>query len=295
MVRVLRLVLSASAALSIWWVGLLAAGAHGDLGRSIAAASARLADELVRPLDRPARASLFLERGELYRLRGEHRLAEHDYDAAERYQPDLPAVRLARARLLLESGRHPEARRVLERLLVQTPAHPEALQLQARVLAALGRGARAVQTLDRALTGSARPEPDLYLARADLLAGMGPRHLPRALAGLDQGIRHLGPLVSLDDRAIDLEVALGRHDRAIARIDRQAAATIRKDVWLARRAQVLDRAGRLAEGRQTRQDALRALLALPPQLQARPATRRLQQELLAGWSETKTNDGREAR
>jgi tetratricopeptide (TPR) repeat protein len=266
-------------AMLILGAGAAPAWAHGDLARNIAEVTAHLRAELARPVDGHLRAKIHLERGELYRLHREFSRAARDYDAAERYEPGLQAIPLARARMWLESGRPVASRRVLERFLASHPGHAEALTLHARVLVALGRGARAVQALDQALRELTQPEPDHYLARADILAGLGRRHLPRALMGLDEGITRMGPLVSLDERAIDLEVALGRHDQALARIDRQAAATIRKDVWLARRADVLDRAGRTDDARQARREALALLRALPPPLQSRPATRQLLQQL----------------
>jgi predicted Zn-dependent protease len=256
------------------------ARAHGEHTRSLAAISARIEAEVAGPVDPHRRAKLFLERGELFRVHRDFRRAARDYDAAERYQPRLAAIAIARTHMLHESGHPRQAGRVLQAFLATAPGHAEALQLQARLLTALGSRLGAVQALDRAIARLAQPQPDHYLLRADLLAGLGRRHLPRAVQGLDEGIRRLGPLVSLDSRAIELELTLGRHEQALTRIDRQAAATVRKDRWLARRADVLDRAGRAQEARVARQEALRALQALPPSLQTRPGTRQLQQELL---------------
>jgi tetratricopeptide (TPR) repeat protein len=272
--------LSATALLSIL-VSSPPAFAHGELVRSISEVTAHLEAELRKPVNGHERAKLHLERGELYRLDRKFDLAARDYDAAERYEPQRQAIQIGRARMLFESGCGQPSREVLERFLRLQPGHAEALYLHAQVLVSLGWGARAVHQLDRALKEVSQPDPDHYLARAEILVGLGKPHLPRALAGLDEGMARLGPIVSLDSRAIDLELALGRHDRALGRIDRQAAATIRKDVWLARRADVLDRAGRKAQARKARQQALQVQRSLPPALQKRPATRELQQRLLA--------------
>jgi tetratricopeptide (TPR) repeat protein len=271
---------SATAALSVLCT-TPAAFAHGELERSIADVTAHLEAELRKPVSGHERAKLHLERGELYRLDRDFVRAAQDYDAAERYEPQRQAIYIARARMLFESGRSQPAREVLERFLRQNPGHAQALYLHAQVLVSLGWGARAVEQLDRALRDVSQPDPDHYLARAEILVGLGKPHLPRAVAGLDEGMARLGPVVSLDSRAIDLDLALGRHDRALARIDRQAAATIRKDVWLTRRADVLDQAGRKKEARAARQRALAALQTLPPALQKRPATLELQQRLVA--------------
>jgi hypothetical protein len=273
-------VLSAAAAL-LSWQNAPQALAHGDLAPTIAAVSAHLEAELKKPVNGHARAKLYLERGELYRLHREFGRAARDYDEAEKYEPARQDIQLARARMLFESGRDQGSREVLEGFLRQNPGHAEALYLHAQVLVSLGWGARAVEQLDRALVQLSQPDPDHYLARAEILVGLGKGLLPRAIAGLDEGIARLGPLVSLDSRAIELELALGRHDGALARIDRQGAATIRKDLWLARRAEVLDQAGRPRAALEARRAALHALQALPPALQRRPATLELRQRLMA--------------
>jgi tetratricopeptide (TPR) repeat protein len=254
---------------------------HGDLDRQIAEVSARIETELRQPVDGPRRAQLHFDRGELHRLHGDWRRAQADYDQAIRYQPDLHAVELARARLLLDTGRPRRAKQAVEKFLSGQVDHPEGLFLQAQILVKLGWGLKAVSFIDRAIARIAQPEPDHYLARADILASLGDRQLPRAIAGLDEGIKRLGPLVSLDSRAIDLELKLGRHDSALGRVDRQAAATIRKDMWLARRAQVLDRAGRRQEARASRQQALGAIATLPAHVQNRQATMDLKQQLVS--------------
>ena len=255
--------------------------AHGDLDRQIAEVSARIEAALAQPGDAPRRAQLYFDRGELHRLHGDWRRAEADYDQAIRYRPDLHAVELSRGRLLLDSGRPRKAKAAVERFLSGEVDHPEGLFVQAQILVKLGWGLKAVSFIDRAIARIAQPEPDHYLARADTLASLGHRHLPRAVAGIDEGIKRLGPLVSLDSRAIDLEVKLGRFDSALGRVDRQAAATVRKDMWLARRAEVLDRAGRRQEARASRQQALSAIASLPIQLQTRKATTDLKQQLVA--------------
>jgi tetratricopeptide (TPR) repeat protein len=281
MARVLHL-FTASGALCLLSALAPAARAHGDIPRSIETLTARIESSgAPGPAGSAALAHLLLERGELHRLRRDFDDAARDLDACARLRPDLPGLTMARGRLLLESGRPRQAVAALEPLLRDRAVAPETIYLHARALVALGQPARAVREIDQALRALPQPEPDHYLARADLLTGLGPAHQRRALAGLDAGMRRLGPVVSLDSRAIDIEIALHRYRQALTRIDRQAAATVRKDIWLARRAEVLERAGRPEEAQQARRQALDVLRALPPTLLARPATRDLRDQLVA--------------
>ena len=133
--------------------------------------------------------------------------------------------------------------------------------------------------LDRYLDKAAQPEPDHYLLRAQLSAAGGHRELPAAIAGLDQGIRKLGPVVTLETRALDLEEAQGNWSAALARVDRLVTNVRRPDQWLERRAQVLDCAGRPDEARRARQQGLALLEALPAALRDRPDNLKLRQRL----------------
>ena len=264
------------AGVSLWTT---IAGAHGDLERQIQEVSASIASELQKAPDAHERAELFFARAELYRLHRDWRSAEADYDQAAAYEPNLDAVELARGKMLLESGQMERAKVVLERFLAKHVDEPEALLTHAQALIKLGWGIRAVSYLDRALLRHPQPEPDHYVARADILESLGDRYLARAVRGLDQGIKRLGPIVSLDTRAIELDVKLKRYDRALKRVDRQAEQTIRKDIWLARRAAILDRAGRTRQAQAARLQALERLTALPSHIQARQTSVALKEQL----------------
>ena len=263
-----------------------AAMAHGDLDCQVAEVSRVIRQaEALRPLPEHELAQMHLDRAELHRLRRDWRRAEADYNRAARYEPSFHTVERARGHMLLDAGRPRQARAALERFLRLRVNDPEGLLLHARAMLALGAGARAVELLDRALAELKQPEPDHFIARADILVSLGAEQLPQALAGLDAGVARLGPIVSLDTRAIEIELQLGRYESALARVERQAAATVRKDIWHARRADILDRAGRTEQARAARREALRSLAALPTPLRSRKATLQFEQELLAALGE----------
>jgi predicted RNA polymerase sigma factor len=77
----------------------------------------------------------------------------------------------------------------------------------------------------------------------------------------------VGHVVSLELPAVDLEVELERWDAALARLDRLAATAPPNPLWIARRGEVLEKAGRGAEAHAEYAKAL-ALI------DARPETRR---------------------
>lgn len=232
------------------------AQAHEGLHEQIAAITAKIKRD-------PKNASLYLQRGELHRLHRDWGHAAADYDRAERLQPSLKTVELARGKMLLDSGRLQRAKLTLDRFLSQQPGHYEGLVTRARVLAKLGARTDAAKDFTHALALSSMPEPELYLERANVLAGDEQR-IDGALTGLDEGINKLGSLVTLQLAAIDLELRRKNHDGALARIDQIAAQSQRKEAWFVRRGEILKLAGRDDEARAAFNAALLAIESLPP-------------------------------
>ena len=229
--------------------------AHEGLPEQIVAITAKIKRD-------PKNASLYLQRGELYRLHRNWTRAAADYDHAARLQPGLTIVDLARGRMFFESRKFQRAKSVLDRFLSQQPGHVEALVTRARVLGKTGARLEAARDFTQALTFTA-PEPELYLERAQVL-GEDERHIQEALQGLDEGIKRLGPLVTLQLAAIDLELRSKNYDAALTRLDLITAQSERKEMWLVRRGEILKAAGRNEEAREAFNAALAAIDSLPP-------------------------------
>jgi predicted Zn-dependent protease len=246
------------------------AHAHGDLHDQIAAVSAELRQH-------PRDALLFHKRGELLRAHHSYRAALADYARAERLDPALHVVLLSRGRALLESGAPGPAQRALSSFLAREPEHPEALLLRARANARLSRFAAAEADFARALARIADPLPDLFLERAaNLAAGAQP---DAALAALEAGMQRLGPLVTLEEAALEIELGQTRYDRALVRIDRMLAAAPVKAPLLARKAKLLARAGQAEAAQAARAEAQAAIAALPPAKRRQPSMQKLELEL----------------
>jgi len=84
------------------------------------------------------------------------------------------------------------------------------------------------------------------------------------VVGLDEGIQKLGPLVTLQLTAIDLELRRRNYDAALARLDGITSQSERKETWLVRRGEILKLAGRQEEARAAFNAALVAIESLPP-------------------------------
>jgi tetratricopeptide (TPR) repeat protein len=240
--------------------------AHGDFDARVAALSARIKEQ-------PS-ADRYLERSVLYRGHGDLAAALADLDHAERLDPTRTDLGLHRGRLALDAGRPEEAVAPLEELLAGVPDHPEANLALARALAELGRPRDAAAHYTRAIEAAPVRIPSHYLEQADALLAAGEPQV--ALNGLDEGLSRLGPVVALASRAIEIELAQGRVDAALVRLDRLASSASRQETWLARRAEILEDSGRRAEARAAYAGALAEIERLPVRRRATPAMAQLE-------------------
>ncbi len=102
----------------------------------------------------------------------------------------------------------------------------------------------------------------------DALLSLGKKD--EALRALDAGMARVGHVVSLELPAIDLEMELGRPERALARIDALAKTGPPNPLWIARRGEILDKAGRGAEARAAYEKALALIAEKPADRRGRP-------------------------
>jgi predicted Zn-dependent protease len=254
------------------WLGPSRAWAHADLLLQIEEISKEIAQK-------PNSAELYLRRGELRRAHFEWDEALADYQRAETLSPSLVVVELMRARVCLDSGWPLAARAYVDRFLRHQTNNPEAYITRARAYQRLQLRLSAADDYDRAINLSRESGPDLYIERAQVLALEGREYFGRALQGLDDGIRKLGPLVVLQLFAIDIDLKSQNFDGALTRLDRVAERSPRKESWLSRKGEILKQAGRLAEANQSYRDALAALQTLPPVRRNVPAIVELEKRI----------------
>lgn len=224
----------------------------------------------------PQNAELYLTRAGIYRSHGDWEAALADIDRAAQLDPDRRDVDYFRGRVFLAAGHPQKAEVVLRRFLEAAPDHPAALVARARALAKLGRHLDAADEYTRAIQHAPVPLPAYYLERAQALAHGGDAHRGAAIRGLDEGMARLGPLVTLALAAIELEVEGGRFDAALARLERLTARTPRQESWLARRGDILERAGRTQAARESFQRALAEIEKLPSHRRKTQAMARLE-------------------
>lgn len=240
----------------------------------------RIADVTKEIASEPARADLYIKRGELHRLHRDWPAALADFEKAARLDPSLDRVLLSRGRLGFESGDCSTARSDLDRYIEKHPDDHEARLVRARLFRKLQAWPEAVGEYDRLIGLLPHPAPEYYIERAEAEAAQGDSRVPAALAGLDQGIRKLGPVLSLQEPAIELELRLKNWESALARLDTLARWLAPERLWR-RRGEILSLAGRGDEATDAFRRSLEAVAQMPARRRNAPAMRQFEFELRA--------------
>lgn len=267
-------------AAACWWLagGPPQARGHGELHDLIEQASKDIAKNPGDPL-------LYLKRAELHRAHLGWDAAMADLERASALTNRWPELHLARASLYLDAGWFESASLAATRCLEQEPANTQALLIRARAREKLGQHLAAADDYTQTIGNTATPGPELFLERARALTASGDKNLEAALKGLEEGLGKLGPIVTLQLAAIDVELKQQRADAALKRLDAAMAQAPRKETWLARRGDILRQAGRRQESVAAYRAALAALEALPASRRRVPAMAELEKTVRAALSE----------
>ena len=249
---------------------LAAAFAHGDLHEAIDAVSQVIAES-------PGDAALYLRRAELHRMHADWPAAEADYAQARKLQPDMEVVTFGLAQMRLAQGREKDAVKLLDDFLVKRPEHPGGRALRAGILEKRGDWKKADADLAAAVASS--PEPHYASARAQLLERHG--RADAAARCLDEASRAHGRVPVLEQQALEIEERAGLTDAAARRLDDLIAREPRPDIWLARKARLLEKAGRAEEARAAWRLAGAAFEKVPADKRASKVNRKLAAEIEA--------------
>jgi len=214
---------------------------------------------------RPRDPAAHLQRARVHRLAEEWPTALAELGRAESLGADADEVGALRAAVLLDAGQAESALREIDRVLARRPDAAGLRFERGRICLALGQTEQAAREFGDAIAALPAPRPEHVMARRDALLAIGRR--ADALLALDEGMARVGRVASLQLAAVELEVELGRYDGALRRLD-QLLAPRPNPAWVARRGDILARAGRRDAARA---EYTRALALLEGRSGKRPA------------------------
>ncbi len=230
-----RLIAASAALIALAAVDLFA---HPAIDARIRSVSARIEAT-------PTDADLYLRRGDLYRQLGDWSAALDDFENAERRGADPVELMYQKGRLWADAGDAVRARSYLDRVVALRPDDPHARLARARLASVSPQSA--TNDLTRAIDVLERPAPDLYVERARILLQAGAAFHEMAAQGIEEGIERLGPLVTLLDTAVEIELSRQRFDAALNYLRRLPSVLQSQPEWLLRYADALSLAGRQEE------------------------------------------------
>lgn len=266
------------------------ANAHPELEQQILL----LTDQIERD---PDNATLWAQRSDLYRQHQVWDLALADLHRADSLQPNDTTIRYGMAQTYLDAQMPNASLAVVDGLLTLDPGSAYAHLLRGYALVRLERDLDAADAIGSAIELMDKPRPEHFLERCAALERAGEEHLDAAIASLDDAIPTLGRLVSLQKRAIDIELQRGNIDEAVARIDLLLEDVRRPEVWLFRKAEIFEAHGRPSDAIANYEAANLAIDALPERYQKHQAVVALRQnctDAIARLRETGDHQGSSA-
>ena len=245
---------------------------HGDRNEHLAHLDAKIEAN-------PNAVTLLLERSAAQRRLGHYEASLADLDRVLAVSPHHHQAHYLRGLTHLRSGNPSKAEVELRRYLESAPESPSGRVALAETLSEQGRFAAAGVEYTLAIAAQPTPVPDHYLARAKAYRAAGQPYLDLAVEGLDEGMSSIGPLVTLQRLAIEIELDRGHHAGAIARIDGVLAKAPRRERWLVDKGMILASIGRETEALDAFRLARAAIDSLPNRLRASPAMTALRETI----------------
>lgn len=192
----------------------------------------------------PNEQVLYIRRASLYSTGGHYEQAAADLARAETLGPPVEAA-IERGLLHLRQGEVDLAMRSFDRYIKAYPGVAITYEYRARAAREAGNKAQAVADLKQSIALREHPHPGIYLAAADLLHEM--QDTRQALLLLDEGLAKLGPVPTLQRRAIALVLGQGQTANAIARLETLRIPLRESPAWKLEMASLLLADKRIAE------------------------------------------------
>lgn len=243
-------------------------------------------DHITERIDaEPENAKLYWLRGDVNRIYRHWDRALADFQVARELDKHLYKSDLGIGRSYYDQALYLDAVTYLSRFLSHEPGNIRALLYRARAWKHLGRYQQAAADYTRAINqfqSPRKPTPVFYLERAQALEAAGSSYVDDAIAGLEEGMQLIGPIITLDLYAVELETKRRNYDAALQRMDRIINRSERKDLYLVKRSRILTRAGRPDKARRDLHVARDIIEKLPRSRRNSRAARQTRAEIELG-------------
>lgn len=184
--------------------------AHGDLDERIEAVNV-----LIKSY--PDSAALYFKRGKLKFQHEEYQASINDINEsiAKGFDNELQNIYLAKALFKIEKYEHSFSK--VSSFLQQDSNHVVALNLKGRILYAQGKYEASAESFEKVIHLSIRSLPENYLEAANAWSlSSHPNKYYKTTEILELGIKKLGPIITIQDRLIEIHMQYNHGKNAIA-------------------------------------------------------------------------------
>ncbi len=244
--------------------------AHGNLHKEIEALSAKI--EVF-----PRNVDLWLERADLSRQHRDYDGALRDLVCARELDSKAVEYDFLLGRLMAQARWHKSALFHLNRFIEKNPGDVVALLLRAKALYVTFEIFGACRDYDAAIPMLKSPQPGHFLEQARAHASHSKTGPKVAIRRLEEGMRRIGAVPTLQEAALQYELRLRDFTGALARVDQLLSEAPRRERWLIQKGQILLRAERVAEARVVFNNVVALVDALPKVVRNRPINQDLKQ------------------
>ena len=154
---------------------------------------------------KPNDGRLLVQRSRLLALQKKFDQALADLDQANRLTP-FAEIDRERAQVYLAAGWYETGLEHASRHLTRQSSDAEGYAVRGRLNARLDRPAEAGKDFAAAIQHTKQPPIELYLERAQALTTPDGAHLQDALGTIEQAIVRVGPVVTLESAALEIEL-----------------------------------------------------------------------------------------
>jgi len=249
------------------------AWSHGDLHDQIHDVSTKLHHDMHN-------AALYLKRGQLYLKDETPNEAIRDFRKALDLDSELMVAHYHLAQALLTIGESDTAERHA-RLFIASLGQmtygglSRGYGLLGRIYQERNDPINAAEAYEKSLQNNMQPRPFSYLRVAEAYVQSGQQYHQQALNILDKGIDKLGPIVTLQEAAIELELLFEHYDAALTRVRTLRTQGLHEANIHFKQASIMSKAQRLEEAQAHYKMALTEIDRLPTNKQSSRAMLKL--------------------
>ena len=212
-------------------------------------------------------ANLYVLRGQLYAQHQEHAAAISDFRKAKKLHPDLLITDLLLAKVLAAQKRPKLALSPINVFLKNQPKHLDGLLIRAGIYQQLGNNVAAQKDFEQVILQNKKVQPKHYLAIVENFLSVDSTNIAPALAWLNKGQQQFGFDIVLKQKEIDLLVEHQLYKKALQRIDELLPHFQRKEQWLFKKGQILEKDQAFEQASMQYEATLATIAQLPKRLQ----------------------------